>query len=29
MTDAERQRLLALLVTQRLKGGVPAGSTAK
>ena len=28
MTDAERQRLLALLVTQRLKGGVPAGSTA-
>ena len=26
--EAERQRLLALLVTQRLKGGVPAGSTA-
>ncbi|KDB53122.1 hypothetical protein X805_12940 [Sphaerotilus natans subsp. natans DSM 6575] len=28
MTDTERQRLLALLVTQRLKGGVPAGSSA-
>ncbi|MFM2348410.1 MAG: hypothetical protein RL654_3163 [Pseudomonadota bacterium] len=28
MTDTERQRLLALLVAQRLKGGVPAGSSA-